>query len=122
MTEQLHRPVPAPAVPAEYLDAWTELRQQRDHRGQQLSELGAAAVEAATTADETRRELTRALVVAARQAMSEIEAALQRLEAGTFGRCEGCASAIAAERLEILPMSRYCTPCQRTSAVAARRP
>lgn len=121
MTEQLQRPVAAPAVPAEYLDAWAELRQQRAYRDQQLAELAEAAVEAATTADETRRELTRALVISARQAMTEIEAALQRLEIGTYGACEECASTIAAERLEILPMTRYCTPCQRAVTVAARR-
>lgn len=97
MTEQLQRVDPAPAVPADYLDAWAELKHQRDHRGQQLAELTDAAAEAAAAADEARRELTQALVVGARQALAEIEAALQRLAAGKFGTCESCASTIAVD-------------------------
>lgn len=38
-------------------------------------------------------------------------AALERLDRGTFGRCESCGCEIARERLEVLPYVRYCTPC-----------
>jgi len=41
----------------------------------------------------------------------EIVAALRRLDAGTYGRCENCGREILEERLEILPYTPYCTPC-----------
>jgi RNA polymerase-binding transcription factor len=50
--------------------------------------------------------------MAAEAALSEIDAALQRLENGSCGICERCAEPIPGERLEVLPMSRLCTPCQ----------
>jgi RNA polymerase-binding transcription factor DksA len=43
--------------------------------------------------------------------LSEILAALDRIEKGTFGRCENCGRAISHERLEALPYARYCITC-----------
>ncbi|WP_083999353.1 TraR/DksA C4-type zinc finger protein [Actinoplanes utahensis] len=31
----------------------------------------------------------------------------------TSSRCERCASAIPAERLEVLPHARFCVPCRQ---------
>jgi DnaK suppressor protein len=45
--------------------------------------------------------------------LDEIEDALVRLEAGTFGLCERCGRAIALARLRALPATRYCFDCQR---------
>jgi RNA polymerase-binding transcription factor DksA len=41
----------------------------------------------------------------------EIVAALDRLNQGTYGRCENCGRNIPAERLDALPYVRHCTPC-----------
>lgn len=41
----------------------------------------------------------------------EVVAALRRLEAGTYGRCEACQKEIAAERLEAVPYARQCVSC-----------
>jgi RNA polymerase-binding transcription factor DksA len=38
----------------------------------------------------------------------EIERALQRVEAGTYGRCEACGRAIGEDRLEAEPATRFC--------------
>jgi DnaK suppressor protein len=43
----------------------------------------------------------------------QIEAALVRLDDGTFGTCHSCARAIALERLEALPWAALCIDCQR---------
>lgn len=51
-----------------------------------------------------------------RQHLAAIDAALARLDAGTYGRCTGCGGAIAAERLEALPWAALCIECQRASA------
>ena len=64
------------------------------------------------TADQNRLQVTRALTLAAEWALSEIDSALQRLDEGSYGICERCAEPIPWERLEVLPMSRLCTPCQ----------
>jgi DnaK suppressor protein len=44
--------------------------------------------------------------------LDEIEAAQGRLEAGTFGVCEGCARAIPLTRLRAMPTARFCVECQ----------
>jgi len=52
------------------------------------------------------------LIAAARQQLDETEAALARVDARTYGRCENCAAPIGVERLEVLPAARYCVTCQ----------
>jgi DnaK suppressor protein len=89
-----------------------ELDQQRRFRAQQLKELAVDAAEAMATADHGRLQVTRLLTLAAEAALLDIDAALQRLEDGSYGICERCAEPIPWQRLEVLPMSRLCTPCQ----------
>jgi DnaK suppressor protein len=89
-----------------------DLDQQRRFRSEQLEELAVDAAGAMATADQNRRQITRVLTLAAEAALSEIDAALQRLEEGSYGICERCSEPIPWQRLEVLPMSRLCTPCQ----------
>ena len=89
-----------------------ELDQQRRFRTEQLEELAVDAAESAAAADQNRLQVTRVLTLAAESALSEIDAALQRLVDGSYGICERCAEPIPLERLEALPMTRLCTPCQ----------
>lgn len=42
-----------------------------------------------------------------------VEAAIARIEAGTFGRCLRCGGPIAEGRLEALPWAAYCIACQK---------
>jgi RNA polymerase-binding transcription factor DksA len=62
--------------------------------------------EGATIAFE--RAQVAALLDAARRRLAELDAALERVEAGTFGRCEVCGQPIPAERLEVRPFARTC--------------
>jgi len=55
-----------------------------------------------------------ALVRQARLHVAEVDAALQRLDAGTYGRCEGCGGAIGEGRLEARPVARTCIECAAT--------
>jgi RNA polymerase-binding transcription factor DksA len=89
-----------------------DLDQQRRFRSEQLKELAVDAAEAMATADQNRLQVTRVLTLAAETALSETDAVLQRLEEGSYGICERCAEPIRWERLEVLLMSRLCTPCQ----------
>jgi DnaK suppressor protein len=45
-----------------------------------------------------------------------VEAALARLDDGTFGRCLRCGQDIPAGRLEALPWAAYCIACQKLVA------
>lgn len=46
-----------------------------------------------------------------RRRLAEIEAALERLDAGTYGRCEGCDSLIDVPTLLKTPWTRHCADC-----------
>jgi DnaK suppressor protein len=48
-----------------------------------------------------------------RRALVDTEAALQRLEAGTYGRCDSCDRRMPFEQLELRPAMRFCTNCHR---------
>jgi DnaK suppressor protein len=45
--------------------------------------------------------------------LAHIDAALTRLDEGTYGRCERCGQPIAEERLEALPYATRCIECKR---------
>jgi RNA polymerase-binding transcription factor DksA len=51
------------------------------------------------------------------QVLAEANAALGRIERGTFGRCEGCGRPISRARLEALPYARQCIRCAREAEV-----
>ena len=48
------------------------------------------------------------------QHLAAVEAALRRLDEGTYGTCVSCGQPIARERLEALPWASHCIGCQRT--------
>ena len=49
------------------------------------------------------------------QHLAQVEAALARLDAGTYGACASCGRPIAPERLEAIPWAALCIDCQRTA-------
>jgi RNA polymerase-binding transcription factor DksA len=59
------------------------------------------------------RELDEGLEEGAKETLVEIDAALQRIEAGTYGDCEVCGKPIGAERLAAIPWARLCIDDQR---------
>jgi RNA polymerase-binding protein DksA len=44
--------------------------------------------------------------------ISLVEAAIKRLNEGTYGICRKCGNPINPERLEILPYAEYCIQCK----------
>lgn len=50
-----------------------------------------------------------------RVTLDQIEAALRKIDKGTYGLCESCQKPIAKPRLEALPFARYCISCQSSS-------
>ena len=45
--------------------------------------------------------------------VQEILDALERIQSGEFGKCEGCETWILKERLKAVPYARNCIDCQR---------
>ena len=59
------------------------------------------------------RQQIAALLDEARTTLSDVEAALGRLDDGTYGDCATCARPIAPARLEALPAATHCVACAR---------
>lgn len=59
------------------------------------------------------QERNLALEANLRRTLESVEAALKRLERGTYGLCETCGQQIDRARLEALPYAARCVVCQR---------
>jgi DnaK suppressor protein len=59
------------------------------------------------------RGLDQGLEEGAQQTLQEIDAALVRIEDGTYGMCQLCGKPIGAGRLRALPWARLCIDDQR---------
>lgn len=60
-------------------------------------------------------ENTLGLVGSERKMLQEIDDALDRIENGTYGICEGGAEPISKARLKAIPWARYCVKCASLS-------
>jgi RNA polymerase-binding protein DksA len=59
------------------------------------------------------REMASTLEENSNHVLAEIEAALGRIEGGTYGLCERCGKPIGEERLEALPWATLCIDDKR---------
>ena len=57
------------------------------------------------------QELTLSLLGSERNALDQIEAALERIEDGVYGQCETCGLKIPKPRLEAIPYAVQCVRC-----------
>jgi DnaK suppressor protein len=48
--------------------------------------------------------------------LREVQAALRRIEQGTYGVCYECEEPISAKRLDAVPWAKYCVSCQERIA------
>jgi RNA polymerase-binding protein DksA len=103
------------------------LATQRQRLVHQLAELGADedgaltgdvdfgdafADAAAATAERTE---TIGIVDALKQQLDAVDAALAKVEAGTYGTCDHCGQDIGEARLEFRPESTLCVNCKNGS-------
>lgn len=89
-----------------------------NHEGSLLEETGDLSIgtddHIADTATETfMRELDDGLEENAEHLLGEIDAALGRLEAGTYGTCTACGKQIPDERLQAVPWASLCLDDKR---------
>ena len=89
-----------------------QLEQRWRDRLERITALSLAYHDAAQEDYESKRARVLARqAVAERQALVEIEAALDRLEHGTYGQCEQCGRPIGTALLAARPQARYCGAC-----------
>jgi DnaK suppressor protein len=111
-------PNEAPTAAAADVDYAALLRSEQAELQAQLKELGFAnegdtglnydsnfADSSQVTAE--RGEAER-LATELREALDEVDAALERLRSGTYGVCQGCGQPIGEARLEAMPAARFC--------------
>jgi DnaK suppressor protein len=79
-------------------ESWKEPRSDDD------AETGTATFE---------RERTMSLARNARQTVIQVDRALARMDAGTYGLCVNCGEPISHERLEAIPQAADCLDCRR---------
>ena len=61
--------------------------------------------------DNFDKEFTLSLVGTENDALDQIEAAIERIEDGTYGQCEECGVTIPEPRLEAIPYAALCVRC-----------
>ncbi len=59
------------------------------------------------------REVEYSLEGQSAHVLAEIDAALKRIDQGTFGACARCGNPIGEERLEAMPYATLCIACKR---------
>lgn len=57
-----------------------------------------------------------------RQLLRKVEAALRRIESGTFGECVACGDEINRKRLAAMPWTEFCLHCQEEREQWTRTP
>ncbi|MGW0221250.1 TraR/DksA family transcriptional regulator [Streptomyces tendae] len=107
---------PAPLSAEDLAVLRDNLREQRLFREDQLRQIAAAPART----DEPVRRLTAAqtevrvkLAASARMVLADVEAALDRIAEGRYGRCQLCRRGIDRDRLMIVPQARYCARWQQ---------
>ncbi len=104
MTTSLDSPAPASDG-----SAWDRFRTQLESQRADCLEQRRQALEecAQSLPDDVALARSASLL----RTVEQIDAALARLEAGTYGRCARCGAAIPEERLELRPFTDTCVRC-----------
>jgi RNA polymerase-binding transcription factor DksA len=99
-----------PATPRPTDDPrWDQFRTLlEDHRADCVRQREAALAECAQSVPDPVA-LSRSAIL--QRTLADIDGALARIDAGTYGACTRCGSAIPEERLELRPFASRCVAC-----------
>ncbi len=89
------------------------LEEQRAFRIDQLRQLQRPGPRAPLGS--TDPEILTSLATGARAALHDVQAALWRLDDGTYGLCTACGHPVEVQRLEIVPQTAQCMACRRAA-------
>lgn len=86
-----------------------------------ILESGGMASDQADDADAlSQAERNRAITMHTKRRLSQVNEALERMDAGTYGKCANCGKPIAPARLRALPSAALCIECQAKSESGQR--
>ena len=91
----------------------------RKRLGKELEDLAhvkhsSASGDAADAAfDASGEEMASTLAELEAKELAQVERALRRLKAGSYGKCEACSAKIPVARLNAIPYGTLCIKCQR---------
>lgn len=86
-----------------------------------ILESGGMASDQADDADAlSQAERNRAITMHTKRRLSQVNEALERMDAGTYGKCANCGKPIAPARLRALPSAALCIDCQAKSESGQR--
>ena len=88
------------------------LRLTRATRQSRASALTDAKDEGDRASASVDKEMSAADHAQAENLLKAVNAALDRIDSGTFGQCLNCGQEIGLKRLEAIPWARYCITCQ----------
>lgn len=83
-----------------------ELNTRRDHSG-----MGYSTHQADDASEAFEQAADLAIRQNAERMLYQVERALQRMAAGTYGKCRNCDREINPDRLHAIPYTRYCIDC-----------
>jgi RNA polymerase-binding transcription factor DksA len=103
-----------------WLERLISLRHRLRDDSSRLEEEGLKALEQEVSVDHMadfgsdsyEQDTTLALIENKVEALRDVDDAIRRIEAKTYGLCEECEQLIPSGRLEVLPHARYCVKCQ----------
>lgn len=101
-------------------NAKTRLEALKGELEKEIKELEEKAPEFGSDTDHFEEETSEAeeysknlgIAKALRGRLANVETALEKLAAGTYGKCETCGMALSGKMLETDPESRYCEMCK----------
>lgn len=99
-------PYDVPDLDEQHFDRWRRLHDERRFRVEQLSALAAEP-----PSGPRHESVNVALRMAAGTTLSEIDAALERMNQGRYGLCVKCSQPLPDSRLDTLPMTPLCMSC-----------
>lgn len=82
------------------------LRESQRDSGSEIALTDQHPADAASDTELRELDVTTEVMFAGR--LREVDEALDRLDQGTYGRCQVCGRDIPAERLELVPETPYC--------------
>jgi DnaK suppressor protein len=85
------------------------LRQRRTDANGDLSSMPIHMADIGS--DNYEQEFTLSLMESGGSTLEQIEAALERIEEGTYGECVDCGSRIPKARLNAIPYTVFCVKC-----------
>jgi DnaK suppressor protein len=109
-------------VRARLIQMLSDMRKDIDHEVRGASERDLAHINDTSDMASDAADGDLALRIAESETFeaSEIERAIEKIDTGTYGRCEVCNKVIGGDRLQFLPFATLCIECQKLAEIRKR--